>query len=77
MPTASALGLVLVGGAFVLSRFEQHYLASIVLASIAGAIAAFALLGWRPWPPRRRCSKAISPRSSGRRKLRLPHAGAA
>jgi PAS domain S-box-containing protein len=45
MPLATALGLALAGGAFVLSRFERR-LAATVLGSVAGAIAVFVLLGY-------------------------------
>src|SRR5258708_1332824 len=41
-----ALALGLAGGSLALSRFERHRLAATMLASIAGAIAAFALLGY-------------------------------
>jgi PAS domain S-box-containing protein len=41
-----AVALGLAGGALALSRFERHRLAVIVLGSIAGAIAVFALLGY-------------------------------
>lgn len=46
MPAATALGLVLVGGALMLSRFERHYVAATVLSGLVGAIAAFVLLGY-------------------------------
>jgi PAS domain S-box-containing protein len=41
-----ALALGLAGGSLALSRFERHRLVATMLASIAGAIAAFALLGY-------------------------------
>jgi PAS domain S-box-containing protein len=41
-----ALALGLAGGSLALSRLERHRLAATVLGSIAGAIAAFALLGY-------------------------------
>jgi PAS domain S-box-containing protein len=41
-----AVALGLAGGALALSRFERHRLAATILGSIAGAIAAFALLGY-------------------------------
>ena len=41
-----ALALGLAGGAIALGRFERHRLAVIVLGSITGAIAVFALLGY-------------------------------
>jgi two-component sensor histidine kinase len=46
VPVATALGLILAGGALVLGRFERYHLAAIVLASLAGAIAVFGLLGY-------------------------------
>ncbi len=41
-----ALALGLAGGALALSRFEQYRLPATMLATIVGAIAAFALLGY-------------------------------
>jgi PAS domain S-box-containing protein len=46
MPAATAFGLVLAGAALLLSRFERNDLAAAVLASVAGAVALFALLGY-------------------------------
>jgi PAS domain S-box-containing protein len=46
MPAATALGIVLAGGALVLSRFERHYVTGTVLSGLAGAIAVFVLLGY-------------------------------
>jgi two-component sensor histidine kinase/PAS domain-containing protein len=46
MPVATALGLILAGGALALSRFEQYYLTAIGLAGLACAIAVFALVGY-------------------------------
>ena len=43
---AGALASGLAGGSLALSRFERYRLAATMLASIAGAIAAFALLGY-------------------------------
>ena len=40
------LAFGLAAGALALSRFERHHLAATVLASIAGGITAFALLGY-------------------------------
>jgi PAS domain S-box-containing protein len=45
-PAATALGLVVAGAALALGRFERNDLAAAVLASIAGAIALFVLLGY-------------------------------
>jgi PAS domain S-box-containing protein len=41
-----ALALGLAGGSLALSRFEQHRLATTMLASITGAISVFAILGY-------------------------------
>ncbi len=46
IPYATALGLVLAGGSLALSRFERHRFAATALASLAGAIAVFVLLGY-------------------------------
>jgi PAS domain S-box-containing protein len=46
MPAATALGIVLAGGALVLSRFERLYVTGTVLSGLAGAIAVFVLLGY-------------------------------
>jgi PAS domain S-box-containing protein len=43
---AAALAFGLAGGSLALGRFERHRLAATMLASVAGAIAAFALLGY-------------------------------
>jgi hypothetical protein len=43
---AGALAAGLAGGSLALSRFERHRLAATILASVAGAIASFALLGY-------------------------------
>jgi PAS domain S-box-containing protein len=44
--SAGMLAFGLAAGALALSRFEQHRFAATVLASIVGAITAFALLGY-------------------------------
>jgi PAS domain S-box-containing protein len=44
--TVVALAFGFAGGSLALSRFERHHLAATMLASIAGAIAVFALLGY-------------------------------
>jgi PAS domain S-box-containing protein len=46
MSAAMAVGLMLAGGALVLSGFERHDLVATALAAIAGAIAAFVLFGY-------------------------------
>jgi PAS domain S-box-containing protein len=46
LSTVTALAVGLAGGSLALSGFERHRLAATMLASIAGAIAAFALLGY-------------------------------
>ena len=43
---AGTLGFGLAGGALALGRFETHRFAATMLASVAGAIAVFALLGY-------------------------------
>jgi len=44
--SAAAVAFGLAGGSLALSRFERHRLAAIMLGGIAGAIAAFAMLGY-------------------------------
>jgi hypothetical protein len=44
--SAGMLAFGLAAGALALSRFERHRLAATMIASLAGAIAAFALLGY-------------------------------
>ena len=46
IPHPEALGGVLAGGSLALSRFERHRLAATMLATAAGAIAVFILLGY-------------------------------
>jgi len=43
---AAALAFGLAGGSLALSRFERHRFAATMLASVAGAIAVFALHGY-------------------------------
>jgi PAS domain S-box-containing protein len=44
--SVAAIALVLAGSALALSGFERHRVAAIMLSSITGAIAVFALLGY-------------------------------
>jgi PAS domain S-box-containing protein len=46
LQSAATLAFGLAGGSLALSRFERYRLAATMLASIAGAIAVFALLGY-------------------------------
>jgi PAS domain S-box-containing protein len=46
MPHATSLGLAFASGALVLSRFERRRLAATMLGGLAGATAAFVLLGY-------------------------------
>ncbi len=45
MPAATALGILLAGAAFMLCRFDRHYVTATVLGGLVGAVAVFGLLG--------------------------------
>ena len=46
MPAATALGILLAGGAFMLCRFDRHYVTATVVGGLVGAVAVFGLLGY-------------------------------
>jgi hypothetical protein len=47
MITGTTLAIALAGGSLALSRFEGHHFTATVLASLAGVIAVFGLLGYQ------------------------------
>ncbi len=46
MPAATALGVVLAGGALMLSRFERYHVFATALGGLAGGLGVFTLVGY-------------------------------